>query len=64
MIINLDGKWVVKKGHRLFALPKTLSTADRIHQACNTELTGSWEQAMTIPKPRIRNTRSIRGSRG
>jgi hypothetical protein len=62
-IVDLDGKRVIQRGSRLFAIPKQLGTADRIH-AMNGAHVGTWDVQMRIPDPRIRNTRSIRNSRG
>jgi len=63
VIVDLDGKPVIRRGSRLFAIPKQLGIADRIH-ALNGAHAGTWGIQMRIPDPRIRNTRSIRNSRG
>jgi hypothetical protein len=58
-IIEVQGKQVVIRGNRCFAVPKTLSLTERV--ANQSGGPGNWAQQMRIPTPRIRNTRSIRG---
>lgn len=58
MYETVHGRLCVRIGHRLFAVRKTLSNADRVHAA--TQLPSSWNRQMTIPAPRLIRTRSIK----
>ena len=57
--MEVQGKQVVIRGTRCFAVAKPLSLTERI--ANSTQGRGQWDRQMTLPKARIRNTRSIRG---
>jgi len=57
--IEVQGKQVVIRGNRCFAVPKALSLTERVANAGGGP--GAWNQMMRIPDPRVRNTRSIRG---
>ena len=57
--IEVQGKQVVIRGNRCFAVRRELSLTERVANAGGGP--GSWDKQMRIPDSRVRNTRSIRG---
>ena len=57
--MQVQGKMVVVKGTRCFAVPKQLGLAERVANA--SQGVSNYKQSMRIPDPRVRSTRSIRG---
>jgi hypothetical protein len=60
-MIEVHGKKVVIIGGRCFAVRRDVSLTDRVANASQGR--SNYSQSMRIPDPRMRNTRSIRGSR-
>lgn len=55
--IQVQGKMVVVRGTRCFAVPKQLGTADRIHAAQSQS--SNYQRCMRIPDTKVIGTRSI-----